>query len=107
MRGDMKLVFIAGPYTAGDVAQNVRAAIDAADKLMGAGFAVFVPHLSHFQHMIHARPYEDWTANDNAILEKCDMVFRLPGHSLGADREVELAESLGIPVFDTWTQILS
>src|SRR5512136_1798341 len=95
----MKLIFIAGPYTKGDVAQNVNQAITWADLVMDAGCAVFVPHLSHFQHLVHARPYEDWTANDNAILRRCDAVFRLAGDSPGADAEVTLAKSLGIPVF--------
>jgi hypothetical protein len=32
-------------------------------------------------------------------LAKCDAVLRLPGASSGADREVEYAQKLGIPVF--------
>lgn len=99
-------MFVAGPYTAGDVAQNVKRAIDAADRMMSMGLAVFVPHLSHFQHMIHARPYAHWTANDNEMLRRCDALFRLPGLSVGADDEVRLALALGLPVFYTWTELL-
>ena len=102
----MKLVFIAGPYTGGDVAKNVKAAIDAADKLMDLGLAAFVPHLSHFQHMVHARPYMDWTVNDRAILMRCDALFRIPGISPGAEAEVALAQELGIPVFKKWTDLI-
>jgi hypothetical protein len=102
----VKLIFVAGPYSNGDVAQNVKLAITWADKLMSAGFAVFVPHLSHFQHMVHARPYEDWTANDNAILRRCDAVFRIAGESHGADAEMALAAKLGIPVFDALVDLL-
>ena len=102
----MRLVFIAGPYTKGDVAVNVKLALDAADKLMEAGAAVFVPHLSHFQHMAHPRQYEDWTANDNAILSRCDALFRMLGESQGADAEIALAETLDLPVFHTWTALM-
>jgi hypothetical protein len=92
-------VYVAGPYTQGDVAVNVRAAILAADRLMGLGFAPFVPHLTHFWHLVAPRPYEDWLDLDNQFLPHCDALLRLPGVSAGAEREVALAESLGIPVF--------
>jgi hypothetical protein len=102
----MRLVFIAGPYSGGDVAQNVKAAMDMADRLWAAGAAVFVPHLYHFQHLVHPRPEYDWKANDIEILKRCDAVFRLKGYSQGADAEIELAESLGLPIFLTWAEIL-
>ena len=92
-------IFIAGPYTKGDVAQNVRAAIDAADRLIEAGHVPFVPHLSHFQHLVHPRPYEDWIRLDKEWLKVCDAVVRLPGESPGADRETALARELKISVF--------
>ena len=37
-------VYIAGPYTKGDVALNVRKAYEAANQLADLGFAPFVPH---------------------------------------------------------------
>jgi len=92
-------VYIAGPYTKGDVALNVRAAIDASHELMNMGYAPFVPHFSHFQHMIHPREYEDWLTYDFVWVRQCEALVRLPGESADADREVELAKELGIPVF--------
>lgn len=92
-------VYIAGPYTNGDVAVNVRAAIAAANDLADLGFAPFVPHFTHFWHMLFPRPYEFWLELDNQFLPHCDAILRLPGKSNGADKEVALAESLGIPVF--------
>ena len=94
-------VYVAGPYTHGDVARNVAAAMLAADGLIRAGAAPFVPHLSHFQHMAHPQPYEVWTALDFAWLEACDALLRLPGHSPGADAEVAWCKAHGVPVFDS------
>ena len=71
-------VYVAGPYTHGDVARNVAAAMRAADALIRADAAPFVPHLSHFQHMAHPQPYEVWTALDFAWLETCEALLRLP-----------------------------
>ena len=92
-------VYIASPYTKGDVAVNVKAQLDAADELMNEGFAPFAPLYSHFQHMAHPRPYEDWMKIDFEWIPACDCLLRLPGESSGADREIELAESLGMPVY--------
>ena len=100
-------VYVAGPYTKGDVALNVRAAIDASHELMNAGHVPFVPHFSHFQHMIHPREYEDWLAYDFEWLPMCDALLRLPGESSGADREIEFANELGIPVHHSIESLLS
>jgi hypothetical protein len=94
----MKKIYVAGPYTKGDVAVNVRNAIDMAHRLANLGYWPFVPHLSHFWHMLRPRPYEFWCELDNVFLPHCDALLRLPGESKGADAEVKLAESLGIPV---------
>jgi len=102
----MKRVYIAGPYTQGDQAQNVRRAIDAAEAVMQAGFAPYVPHMSHFHHMIHAHFYETWLAIVIAFLRVCDALLRLPGLSPGADREVALARKLGIPVFYSVSELV-
>lgn len=91
-------VYIAGPYTGGDVAQNVARAMDVADELLSAGFAPFCPHLSHFLHLHHPHEYETWMDLDMAWLAACDVVLRLPGVSPGADREVAEAHEIGIPV---------
>src|ERR1017187_739132 len=90
-------VYIASPYTEGDVAVNVRNAYEAANRLADLGFAPFVPHATHFWHMIFPRPYEFWLKLDNQFLPLCHAVLRLPGESSGADNEVELARKLNIP----------
>ena len=95
----MVKVYIASPYTIGDVAVNVRFQIDVADELIGLGFAPFVPLLCHFQHMVNPRLYDEWMGLDLEWLGVCDCVLRVGGESRGADIEVAKAEELGIPVF--------
>lgn len=92
-------VYVAGPYTNGDVALNVRNAYEAANRLADLGFAPFVPHATYFWHMLFPRPYEFWLDLDNQFLPCCEAVLRLPGPSSGADKEVLLAQGLKIPVF--------
>ena len=92
-------IYIAGPYTKGDVALNVRNAIKTANELADLSFAPFVPHFTHFWHMLYPRPYEFWLELDNEFLPYCDAVLRIPGESDGADKEVALAKTLGLPVF--------
>lgn len=95
----MIAVYIASPYTKGDVAQNVRKQMEIADKLMTIGYAPFAPLYSHFQHMHSPRPYEDWIKVDLEWVKRCDCVLRLEGESNGADGEVKYALELGKPVF--------
>ena len=92
-------IYIAGPYTKGDVAVNVRNAYEAANRLADLGFAPFVAHATHFWHMLFPRPYEFWLDLDSQFLPYCQAVLRLPGPSGGADKEVDFAKKLGIPVF--------
>jgi len=97
----MKTIYIAGPLTGAteaQKAQNVRNAIDAAARLVRYGYAPLVPHLYTYIDNIYPQDYERWMAIDFALLQRCDMVLRLQGESPGADREVEYARSVGIPV---------
>lgn len=91
-------IYVASPYTKGDVAVNVKLQIEAGHQLMNFKFIPFLPLLSHFQHMAHPRPYGEWIEIDLCWVEKCDILLRLGGDSEGADGEVEYAKTLGIPV---------
>lgn len=94
-------VYVAGPYTKGDVAVNVKRALDAGQQLAEWGFVPFVPHLTHFWHLQHPRDYDWWMGYDMEWLTLCHALLRLPGDSLGADAEVRHALASGIPVFHT------
>jgi len=96
-----KRIYVAGPISKGDVQANVMAGIAAGHDLIQAGFAVYVPHYSQFVDP-GARPgtesYECWLENDLAWIRVSDAVLRLPGESLGADREVAFATLNSVPV---------
>lgn len=92
-------VYVAGPYTKGDVAVNVKNAIEAGTALLKAGHTPFIPHLFHFWHLHEPQPYETWTRMDLVWLEFCEALVRLPGESSGSDAEAAAAWSRGLPVY--------
>ncbi len=91
-------VYIASPYTVGDREENVLVQARAYHALRDVGLFPFAPLLSHHLHVVQERTYEDWMEIDFHWLRQCHCVLRLPGESSGADREVALAKSLGMPV---------
>ena len=104
------IVYIASPYTKGDVSVNVHFQCKIFDELMDDGIVVpVVPLWSHFQHTIFPRQYKDWIAYDLALLCRYDACLRLDvineklnyhqHDSSGADGEVEEFRRLGKPVF--------
>jgi len=96
---EKEIVYISAPYTKGDVAQNVKRVLDAADKLLEMGYIPFVPHLTHFWHIVSPKPWEVWLEIDSRFLPFCHKLLRLDGDSEGADREVIQARDLGIPIY--------
>lgn len=100
-------IYIAGPYTKGDTAMNVRAAIFAQDYIEAMlGQMAYNPLLSHFQHLVI--PHRDvcyWYEKDIQWLKECDAILRLEGESVGADREVELAREWGLAVYHSVFEI--
>ena len=102
----MKYIYIAGPYSKSDPVINTSDAIRVGDYLAKRDFIPFIPHLTLFWHLIKPHDVNFWYEYDNAWLRKCDCLLRIPGKSVGADKEVELAESLGIKVYYTVTDLL-
>jgi len=92
-------VYIASPYTKGDVAVNVKLQLDTYAELMDSGLAPFAPLYSHFQHMAHPRAYDKWLSIDMEWVAVCDCILRIGGESLGADKEVVFMKSINKPVF--------
>lgn len=95
----IKYIYVASPYTNGQVGENVRNNVDAGNVLAEMGFIPFIPLLSHYWHMMFEHDHEFWMKQDLAWLEKCDAILRLPGESRGADREVKFAHEHGIKIF--------
>lgn len=107
MTENRKRIYIAGPYSRGDVGENIRNALIAAEQLAAQGFVPFIPHLTHLWHLIFPHEIEFWYDYDLLWLEVCDALLRLPGESFGADNEIQFAKDFGIPVFYSIKELLS
>lgn len=92
------LVYIAGPFTSNPM-HGTRAASLAGDVLYDAGHDASVPHLSILDDLITPHDSDYWYERTLRMVEHCGLLLRLPGESIGADREVARAKELGIPVF--------
>jgi hypothetical protein len=106
-------VYIASPYSNGDIAINVRFQLDITNKLLDLGFYPFTPLYSHFQHMFNPRPYKDWMRMDFVWLRTCDCIVRFHTtfngeelHSSGADAEEAEAIRIGLPVFHSIEELV-
>ena len=106
----LPIIYIASPYTKGDVGLNVRFQGYIFNELLGSGLVwPIAPLLSHFQHVMFPRSYKDWIDYDNALLHLYDGCLRLNAsypalgyletNSVGADNEVSVFRSLTKPVF--------
>lgn len=82
-------VYIAAPYSKGDIAINVRNAIQAGEKISTYGMIPYIPHLTHFWHLFHSHPAGYWYQYDFHWLDVCDCLLRIPGESIGADAEMK------------------
>jgi adenylylsulfate kinase-like enzyme len=94
-----KYVYLAGPYSIGDQAENVRNMIHYADRLMDMGAIVYNPLLSHFHQIYSPRSKSFWYEQTLKFVAKCDLLIFLPGESRGAEREIQHAKDLWIPVY--------
>jgi len=105
MNKDMIKVYIASPYSKGNKVKNVKRHMHAYHILTREGFAAYAPLWSHFQHCLFPKDYEEWLKLDLEWLKVCDCVLRLSGESKGADKEVEVAKEMGLPVFNCVVEI--
>ena len=82
----MKLIYVAGPYTAEDTEgyeANIQRADDAMVQLLNRGWSVICPHKNgawlHECKAVKDNTFEAWLLRDMAIINKCDAVFFLEG----------------------------
>lgn len=94
-------VYVAGPMTgSGNPYSNIYDGLNVGIRLLDAGFAPYVPHLTCILEMTQGQRERDvWLSLDRAFLLTCEGLLRLPGTSPGADDEVRWAKDAGIPVF--------
>jgi len=91
-------VYISGPYTRGNVNQNVRNAIAVGDYLTSFNFVPYIPHLSYLWDIVKPHSYDFWLNYDFEWVVVCDVLLRLPGESNGAEKEIVVATQNSIPV---------
>jgi hypothetical protein len=102
------LILIAGPYrsgTGGDpalIARNLARLEEAAFPIFEAGHIPMIGEWVALPILRGAPPSfseEVMYPTASRLLEHCDAVLRLPGESVGADQDVAIARSRGLPVY--------
>jgi hypothetical protein len=91
------LVYIASPYT-GNELSNTEFQINVAEILRESGFLPYWPLCSHYWEQVFSHDWKYWMDMDYEWIERCDVLLRLGGNSVGADKEVIHAKNFGIPV---------
>lgn len=104
------VVYIAGPFRgSSDWArhQNIEKAQKLAFDVWEAGFVALCPH-NNTRHFDGALPHHVWLEGDLELLRRCDGVLMVEGWELsqGARAEYDEARRVGIPVFETLTELL-
>jgi hypothetical protein len=92
-------VYLACPYTKGNVIENVRRSMRLFEHVANYGLLPFNPLLSHFQNEAYERDYQWWINYDLEILKRCSAIIRLSGESKGADLEVAFATIAEMPIY--------
>ncbi len=118
-------IYIAGPISRGNLADNINQATEAFVRLAKLGYSPMCPHWNAYANecdrVYIAGPigtvdnercrgygttagnsqlaHADWLRIDLEWVSVSDAVLRLPGESLGADQEAMHARQKGIPVF--------
>lgn len=93
------LVYIAAPYS-GDLAKNIRTASRVFRDLFDSKIVTpYCPHWSVVGDLCCPMTYEQWMEHSIAMLQRCDAVLVMFEPSPGVKREMEAADSFGIPVF--------
>ncbi|WP_146429785.1 DUF1937 family protein [Blastopirellula retiformator] len=104
----MKVVYVAGPYRAESeygVLVNIQKAERLALRVWLAGAACICPHknTAFFGGATHDNV---WLEGDKEMIKRCDAIVCTEGweSSIGACGEVDLARTLGIPVFEQFEE---
>lgn len=131
-----EVIYIAGPFTAEtkhEIAVNCNRASDLALRVRALGLVPFAPHTGlaggyasrellqqsiatalrrKAEVVIVAIPDLEWEAamvECRELLQRCDAMLMVEGweRSKGATEERELAKACGIPVFDTFAELVA
>lgn len=103
----MKVIYVAGPYTADShykIQANIATAAETAVKCWKKGWAVVCPHLNTTNFQTYYDDKFDWHTimdGDLELLRRCDAIVMITGweNSKGSRVEHEFAKDLGLPIF--------
>lgn len=112
------MILIAGPYRSGTdgdparIARNLERLEDAAAPIYRLGH---IPMIGEWAALPTLRGMRDEEAGSGDVmyetafrlLQHCDAVLRLPGDSVGADKDVEIARDRGLSVYTSIDEIPS
>jgi hypothetical protein len=99
-------VYVASAYSLGDPVINTRNAILAAEEVCHVCVPI-IPHLNLMWDMLCPHEPKFWYDYTLRLMCICDIVWRLPGISVGADNEVKVALEKGIPVVYSKEQLFT
>lgn len=103
-----KRVYVSGPLSSqGDWEHNIKVAVAAGRRLMRAGLAVWIPHLTGRMEGHESFSHEEWIENDLPWVAVSDALLRLPGKSPGADQETQHAEWNDVPVYHDEAELIA
>lgn len=91
-------IYISGPVSKGNMFANFTEFGEYFHKLVGLGFAPRNPGESMLMPGNQQIPWRTWVDIDIPWVAVSDVVMRIPGDSVGADEECEVAAHHGIPV---------
>ena len=95
------LLYVAAPYTRPDPVTNThfvcRVAMIVYEQ---TNWCPVVPHLSLVWQAVTPRSEPHWYEYDLHLMRRCNAIVRLPGFSIGADREIEVAAECGMRIVD-------
>lgn len=100
------MIYVAGPITHNFIGGLIDA-LDVGMELIDMGHIPYLPQTLMLMVVRHGTSvldvgsldYEKWMEFDFNVIDRCDALYRLPGESAGADREVAYAVGKLKPVY--------
>lgn len=90
-------IYLAGPISS-NPEKNLDIALDVSNQVIDKGHNPYMPNYNYYLNAKKVRDYELWMKLDDEWLRQCEAIYRIPGESPGADREMVVAREIGLLV---------
>ena len=100
-------IYYAAPYSKPYPINNMHNAMHVWKQLWDAGYIPTCPHWTGFQDLITPMDYRQWLEYDLYGLPLHHAILRGPGASSGADDEVAIGRKLGMPIFNSFADLVT